>query len=138
MRTAEFLSFSGAADEDITLFLQQVKQEAFIRDRSQDIQWILDFTETALSGVSLRWFSTNVHLFDSWHTLRQAFLSRFEDPANKEASRPLTAIPTPLVVTPPSAPAKADRESYRTRAVSQEAITFLSGLILIIFLSRRD
>lgn len=124
MQSVQLLSFSGAAGEDVTLFLQQIKREAFTRDRHKDIPWLLDYIETALSGPALRWFSINIGNFDSWDNLRRAFLARFKDSANALPISPITVGPVPPARTyfplPPT-PAETSSTPYPVHKVSRES-----------------
>ncbi|KAG9037212.1 hypothetical protein FRB95_006465 [Tulasnella sp. JGI-2019a] len=84
----EVLTFSGRPDEDVTLFLQNVKRIAFAQGRQKDEGWLADYVETCLAGAALRWFSEleDTAGDQSWKVLRRAFLERFEPVANPQPS----------------------------------------------------
>ncbi|KAG8990852.1 hypothetical protein FRB94_013037, partial [Tulasnella sp. JGI-2019a] len=75
----DFGSFGGTPNEDVTLFLREVKRVAIVEGRQRDEKWMVDYAESCLIGPALRWYhELEDSNLQSWKTLRGAFLSRFD------------------------------------------------------------
>lgn len=96
-RQVQRLSFSGLPNEDVTAFLQEIARIAFENDHVRDEQWIMDYTETCLTGQALFWYSSlSEETQGSWRKLRHAMLHRY---ANLSGMVP---DPAPAAAPPPS------------------------------------
>ncbi|KAG9017363.1 hypothetical protein FRB93_007477 [Tulasnella sp. JGI-2019a] len=81
----ELLTFNGTDNEDVTLFVRDVKRVAMAQGRQRDQEWMVDYVESCLGGQAMRWFSQlDVDSDDqaplSWRALRQGLLNRFGAP----------------------------------------------------------
>ncbi|KAG8877423.1 GTP-binding protein [Tulasnella sp. 331] len=112
----EMVLFSGQDTEDVTVFLQKVKQAAVLQGRPRDQEWMIDYAEACLTGPALRWFDNlDGNIRKSWKTTRKAFLSRFDSPSSPTPARALphpparpVATSTPRAPTPASVPTSDD------------------------------
>jgi len=74
----EWLSFSGADKEDITLFFQGVHRAALNQRRSRDDAWIADYVAGSVAGSAMQWFLTlDEETQHSWRKLKPALTARF-------------------------------------------------------------
>ncbi|KAG8995599.1 hypothetical protein FRB94_003536 [Tulasnella sp. JGI-2019a] len=83
------VKFAGAAGEDISLFLQDIQQEAFRQGRQREDAWIADYALTILRGRALIWYySLDEESQSSWKKLRVAIITKFGTAALPSDSGP--------------------------------------------------
>ncbi|KAG8854804.1 hypothetical protein FRB96_007333 [Tulasnella sp. 330] len=87
-------TFSGAPNEDVASFIQNIQQIAFARGRQRDYDWLADYAATCLTGTAMRWYSEleESQERDSWVLLRRALSQRFPPPLTPQ----LPPTPTTL------------------------------------------
>ncbi|KAG8864224.1 hypothetical protein FRB96_006045 [Tulasnella sp. 330] len=117
----KLLNFCGNDNEDVTIFLRDVKRLAHTQGRQDDDKWLVDYVELCLAGEALRWFSElDDEVVRLWKSLRRAFLQRFKPPTAPleppaavpptVKSRPASIVPFPAEpsdLVPPNSPKPA-------------------------------
>lgn len=101
------LTFSGAHDEDVTRFLQQVQQDAWIEGRARNNALLADVVSASLTGDALRWYcELDMDVQLDWAPLRAAMLRRFISRAPNRTSTLSNAPPlySDLTNTPEGTP----------------------------------
>lgn len=92
------LNFAGTDSEDVTIFIRDVKRCAIAEGKQRDDEWIIDFVESCLSGVAMRWFTQlDEEWKASWKSLTRAIVDRFDAPV---APPPASAAAPPAPNTP--------------------------------------
>ncbi|KAG9026154.1 hypothetical protein FRB95_009361 [Tulasnella sp. JGI-2019a] len=72
------LIFSGADDQDVTVFIRKVQLQAFEQGYPRDDAYLADLAAASIEGAALRWFSEQEKgVQESWQKLRPAMLCRF-------------------------------------------------------------
>lgn len=74
----ENLSFRGTSDEDVTVFLRDIKRVARSQGHQGDEKWMVDYLEESLSGPALLWFTKlDRNVAVDWQALRVAILAQY-------------------------------------------------------------
>ncbi|KAG8988010.1 hypothetical protein FRB94_001176, partial [Tulasnella sp. JGI-2019a] len=72
------LAFEGRENDDVTVFLRELKRVANAQGRQRDNDWLVDTFEMCLAGPALRWYSLlDDDVQSDFKRLRLAALQRF-------------------------------------------------------------
>ncbi|KAG8901092.1 Cu/Pi carrier [Tulasnella sp. 403] len=126
----EWLLFSGAEDEDVSLFLQEVQRIAFGQGRQDDDVWMVRYAAACLQDYALAWYNgLDVRTQSDWYEFRAAIIRRFAAPGTVE--KPMTLVirahrtrkpgsPSTTALSPsqPSTPRRSPRPSSSSSGTS--------------------